>query len=212
VSINDRPWERWDDPGIADAIDRHWRRLPFEGEHRALLADVVARHASASCRLLEVGCGSGYFYEHLVTRLPDISYTGVDTSREMLALATARYPAVRFQHGDAFALDFEDDAFDVVVAFEVLGHLPDVTVPLREMHRVAAMRLLFSVWEGEEPRDLHESIAGSRFLHRVHTQAGLLDTLRLTGVGPEAVERVPISGAVAAYVVAKTHPREIDRA
>ena len=204
-----RPWERWDDPGVADAIDRHWRGESLEGQHRGLLTELVARHVPPACRLLEVGCGSGYFYEHLVARLPDIRYTGVDTSREMLGLATARYPGVPFLHGDGFRLDFANEAFDLVVAFEVLGHLPDIVSPLREMYRVCSTRLLFSVWEGDEARDLEESIENSRFLHRVQTPADMRGALRTTGILPATVERVPISGSVVAYVVDKAHPSEI---
>ncbi len=64
--------------------------------------------------------------------------TLVDVSEEMLAEARDRCPPdVRLVQGDARDLPFPDESFDVVLALDLLPHLPDPTQALRELTRVA---------------------------------------------------------------------------
>ena len=73
--------------------------------------------------------------------------TGVDASREMLAVAERRAQeegaAVTFVPGDAHRLDFADRSFDAVVCLRVLMHTPDWRASLRELCRVSAGRVVF---------------------------------------------------------------------
>jgi ubiquinone/menaquinone biosynthesis C-methylase UbiE len=54
-------------------------------------------------------------------------------------------PGPRFLHADAQALPFGDGRFEVVVAAEVLEHLPDPVRGLDEMARVGRRHLVLSV-------------------------------------------------------------------
>lgn len=97
-------------------------------------------HLRSGQRLLDVGCGPGTITVDLAALVAPGEVIGVDTSVEVLdvARATAADAGVRvtFQPGDAYALDFPDDAFDVVHAHQVLQHLTDPVAALREMRRV----------------------------------------------------------------------------
>jgi len=88
--------------------------------------------------LLDVGCGPGTVTIDLASRVSRA--VGVD--RAPSVLAAAREAAVgkknvEFLEGDAYALPFADDSFDVVYAHQVLQHLTDPVAVLREMRRVA---------------------------------------------------------------------------
>jgi SAM-dependent methyltransferase len=65
---------------------------------------------------------------------------GIDSARpvldEALEIARTTGVAVTYEVGDAYALDIEDDAFDIVHAHQVLQHLADPVAVLREMRRV----------------------------------------------------------------------------
>ena len=88
--------------------------------------------------LLDVGCGPGTVTIDLGKRVA----RAVGLDRAPSVLAAARDAAqglenVDFVEGDAYALPFEDDSFDVVYAHQVLQHLTDPLAALREMRRVA---------------------------------------------------------------------------
>lgn len=89
--------------------------------------------------VLDVGCGPGTITVDLATRVAPGDVIGIDPSSDVVA--TARALAVpdncRFQVGDCYRLDFDDDRFDVVHAHQVLQHLTRPVDALREMRRVA---------------------------------------------------------------------------
>ena len=72
-----------------------------------LAAEAVAATGIATPRLLEVGCGSGYYSEVFADLVPGgVRYTGIDYSEAMIARARARYPSVAFEVADATRLPY----------------------------------------------------------------------------------------------------------
>jgi 2-polyprenyl-6-hydroxyphenyl methylase / 3-demethylubiquinone-9 3-methyltransferase len=117
-----------------DLVAEWWRP---DGEFAALhwLAEARGRlippapHAGA--RLLDVGCGGGLLAPHVP---PGYRHTGVDLSETALAVAAEH--GVEPVHADAAALPFGDATFDVVVAGEILEHVPDLAAVVTESCRV----------------------------------------------------------------------------
>ena len=69
------------------------------------------------------------------------SIIGIDQSGEVIARASLEFaptahPNLSFRVGDVYHLDFPDATFDVVYVHQVLQHLGDPVVALREMSRV----------------------------------------------------------------------------
>jgi ubiquinone/menaquinone biosynthesis C-methylase UbiE len=94
-------------------------------------------------RVLDVGCGPGTITVDVARRVAPGRVLGIDRAEEVLdrARAAARDAGVdnvEFAVGDVYALDLDDDAFDVVHAHQVLQHLTDPVAALREMRRVCA--------------------------------------------------------------------------
>jgi SAM-dependent methyltransferase len=92
----------------------------------------------SSLRWIDVGCGNGAFTEMLAGRVAPTSVQGVDPSEEQLAFARTR-PALsiaEFRQGDAMALPFSDNTFDVAVMPLVIFFVPDPAKGVAEMARV----------------------------------------------------------------------------
>ena len=93
---------------------------------------------SRNLRWLDVGCGNGAFTGMLFERCAPASVQGVDPSEGQLVYARSQpaLRAARFHQGDAMALPFPDDSFDVAVMPLVLFFVPDPAKGVSEMARV----------------------------------------------------------------------------
>jgi ubiquinone/menaquinone biosynthesis C-methylase UbiE len=106
--------------------------------------DLVGRDPSGPpAHALEVGCGEGVIADRMQRRWGEV--VALDLPDAGLRADWRRYPEPRFLHASAHELPFGDHRFDVVVAAEVLEHLPDPELGLREMARVGRRHLVLSV-------------------------------------------------------------------
>lgn len=94
----------------------------------------LERAIGGTGRLLDVGCGEGYFASRAEKRGWDV--TAVDGLMEGVESTRSRVSSAVVRLGDAHRLDFPDDTFDAVVAWDLLEHLEDPQSALAEMRRV----------------------------------------------------------------------------
>lgn len=74
--------------------------------------------------VLEIGCGPGALAESLSRWYPHQHITGIDRDSNFIAFAQKQVPQARFLEGDATALPFPDDSFDVTISNTVAEHIP----------------------------------------------------------------------------------------
>jgi SAM-dependent methyltransferase len=105
---------------IAQAEDRFWW---YRGMRQILfrILDPIARRRSTG-RVLEAGCGTGYFALRLKERYGWKIFP-VDLSREGLEHAL-RLGVERPAQADICALPFPDQSMDALISMDVLVHLP----------------------------------------------------------------------------------------
>jgi len=99
---------------------------------RYLLADL----APARGKVLDVGCGAGSVAKAVKRARPDLEVFGCDVSRSALAVAEASPEGVVFRAAHAEKLPFADGELDFVWIFDVLEHVDDPALVLREVARV----------------------------------------------------------------------------
>lgn len=115
------------------------------------------RYIAQGSRILDFGTGSGYmpiFYSDKAHRIDAIDYynsNGVDDltkttptaevmvqQKQIWERISSAYPTVHFSHYSGNQLPFDEQAFDSVIAYAVLEHIPDVLVGnyLDEFNRI----------------------------------------------------------------------------
>lgn len=124
--------------GHHDSVLRSHRWRTAENSAAYLLP-----HLRPGMRVLDVGAGPGTITVDLARLVAPGTVLGVDASADIVATAAAHAPEeavanVAFAVGDAYALDAESGAFDVVHAHQVLQHLARPVDALREFARVVS--------------------------------------------------------------------------
>ena len=131
----------------AAAVKRAYRRwAPVYDFTFGQIADAGRKHAvdiinRRNGSVLEVGVGTGLSLPRYSSHL---EVTGIDLSSDMLDKAQTRVQEKRLSHVaglqvmDASQLEFEDEAFDTVVAMYVVTVVPDPEQVMRELERVCA--------------------------------------------------------------------------
>ena len=105
-------------------------------------------------QLLDVGCGPGTITLDLGARLAPGRTIGVDREAGVIAeaqrlLESRPISGVEFRTADAYALEFDDESFDVVHAHQLLQHLTDPVAALVEMRRVLRSNGLLAVRDSD---------------------------------------------------------------
>jgi SAM-dependent methyltransferase len=90
-------------------------------------------------RILDVGCGPGFYVAELLDELgPDGSVVGIDVAPAMLAVARDRVAGrenVELIESDATSLQVADDDFDAALSVQVFEYVEDVDAALGEVRR-----------------------------------------------------------------------------
>jgi ubiquinone/menaquinone biosynthesis C-methylase UbiE len=135
-------------PEIVEQLERVYRSRDVL-RRRALVH--AALGAQRGDRVLDVGCGSGFFVTEILDTVgPEGSVVGIDLSPDMLAVAAKRaegYPNVEFAESPAVPLPVADAAFDRALSVQVLEYVDDVPGALRELHRALKPGGRVVVWD-----------------------------------------------------------------
>jgi SAM-dependent methyltransferase len=100
--------------------------------------------------LLDVGCGNGRFLQYLLDQKKTVDYTGLDFSKELIAIARKRFPQAEFVEQSMTDFDL-GKCFDRVVAIASFHHVPTRRLRSRALshmrkHLKDDGLLIISVW------------------------------------------------------------------
>lgn len=125
ISLQQHFWNAW---------NAEWREnvIPHISKRQAeVILGWLERSGQRNLKILEVGCGTGWFCPQLA-RYGMV--TGTDLSDEVLARAKKRFPEVNYVAGDFMVLDFDREDFDLVITLEVLSHVADQKAFVRKLN------------------------------------------------------------------------------
>lgn len=161
-------------------------------------------------RVLEVGCGEGGQLRKVARLAPSAVLFGFDLPSDELA---SRWEGLDAQMacGSAEHLPYPDDSFDLVLALEVLEHVPDPDAVLAEIARVGTGDVVLSVpWEpvwrlGNLARGRYVSELGNTPGHIQHFGRGAFRRLVGRHLAVRAVRRPFPWTFVGAEIIDRTH-------
>jgi len=103
--------------------------------HQRLLKAYVVAAGYVQGNLLEVGCGEGRGIDLLLPKIT--SYSAIDKIEPVINSLQKKYPQGKFIRGNIPPLSvFESDSFDSIVSFQVIEHIKDDALFLKEIYRV----------------------------------------------------------------------------
>ena len=153
--------------------DRHWW---FRGRAAVVGALIGRLDLPASPRILDAGCGTGRNLQRYAQLGPA---EGIEPSADAVQFCRER-GLDNVQQAVLEQLPFGEGSFDLTIATDVLEHVDDDAVALRELHRVAApgAALVMTVpafrwlWSEEDDRLGHRRRYTRKQLRRVAEDSG----------------------------------------
>lgn len=115
-----------------DVILRNEADMAYRRRARVLLDYLELRDGD---RVLDCGCGMG-FYLMAMGKLRNLRLVGLDGDVQRLSWAERERVPAALVSSDIHRLPFEDNSFDRVLMSEVLEHLDDDRLALRELMRI----------------------------------------------------------------------------
>lgn len=160
------------DPKQANVLYHDWEAASYDGKWSISFDQRCIDYAREKFlkvaperkygKVLEIGCGTGFFVVNLWQAgiVEEAHATDISPGMVDVCVRNARYVGLDLQGrvADAEALPYEDETFDLLVGHAVLHHLPDVPAALAEAFRVLKPGGLLVV--AGEPTRLGYAIVG----------------------------------------------------
>jgi len=136
------------DEKLSRQLQANYARRDFQ-RRRQLVQDALG--AQPGDRILDVGCGPGFYVSELLEVIGSTGMAiGIDISAEMLAIATKRCEShhnVAFHQASATKLQVDDSSFDAALSVQVLEFVDDIDAALAELHRALRPGGRLVVWD-----------------------------------------------------------------
>ena len=102
--------------------------------HQRLLKAYLIGKSYVKGNLLELGCGEGRGISELGGLVDH--YTAIDKIEPIIEKLKLKYPSFRFESGLFPPIPFPDNSFASIVSFQVIEHLEDDALFIKEIHRI----------------------------------------------------------------------------
>lgn len=134
-------------------------------------------------RLLDAGCGTGGLIRAIREQEPSWSITGIDFSPLACSLAS-QTTDVDILEASITALPFGDESFDILTCADVLSHIDDGSLALREFSRVLRPGgfLVINVAAYQWMWSYHDDAVQTRHRYRRSELVGMVKDCGLTPV------------------------------
>lgn len=158
-------WRIWEtDPSVEASLFKRATGELQEMESTKQLVELVKKVYEPGMKILDVGCGPGHYYRGLRQIDDSIKYTGLDATKTYIEFAKDVFSVTnaKFIIGDIFNISDEIGEFEIIVCCNVILHLPDFRIPMKNLLKVCKkycfVRTLIS-----DNTYLHRFVYGNEF-------------------------------------------------
>jgi ubiquinone/menaquinone biosynthesis C-methylase UbiE len=117
-----------------------------EMEVSKAMANVLKKFVNNNDKIADIGCGCGHFYRSLKKRIKKFFfYYGLDPYDLYLKKAKKAWrndKNVTFKKGNILKIPFKKKEFEIVYSSNVLVHIPQSEIALRELMRITKKKLI----------------------------------------------------------------------
>jgi len=186
-----------------DLYDASWGRGLDQGkEQRGNLQtnlDFLAQTGllKPTDEILEIGCGIGTVVFELGRKGHDV--TGTDISQVAIEYGLAKYRDIRLQVQPAEKLVFADEAFDVVLSFDLFEHIASIDQHVAEVRRVLKPQGYYLFQTPNRYSNMvfetlsHRSLKWRRYHPSLHTPGQIRKRLARHGFETRFVKMNPVN-------------------
>jgi 23S rRNA (guanine745-N1)-methyltransferase len=104
------------EPGDSKAMMQARRAFLEAGFYQPLAQAIAAMIAVGQPeRVLDLGCGEGYYSRFIEARCPDVAVHGLDIAKAAVAMAAKKQPGARFIVASSQRLPYADQYFDLLL-------------------------------------------------------------------------------------------------
>lgn len=130
-------WGYWEQPDVAELTTAGFERAAEDLSKQVCLAGKIKNDLS----VLDVGCGFGGTVAYINEHYTGMKLVGLNLDERQLVRAREIVlplmdNTIRFHQGNACALPYPDQSYDVVLAVECIFHFPDRDQFFKEAYRV----------------------------------------------------------------------------
>lgn len=130
-------WGYWEQPDMAELTTADFERAAEDLSKQVCLAGKIKNDLS----VLDVGCGFGGTVAYINEHYTGMKLAGLNLDERQLVRAREIVipladNTIRFHQGNACALPYPDQSYDVVLAVECIFHFPDRDQFFKEAYRV----------------------------------------------------------------------------
>ena len=157
---------------VRDLYRRRCLREVAEMTAHAQAAELLAPHVESGDSLVDVGCGSGYFFHSLSNREIGVEYFGLDAAESLIAIGRSTLPKFGLPSDRLFVQRIEDTngTCDHVICMNVLSNIDNYHRPLERMLLMAGKTVIIreSLKDGAEYRYVRDRFLDAGVNLKVH--------------------------------------------
>ena len=117
--------KRW---GITPITNKY---TDFQGlELDFFVEDISSMDISSKWKVVDLGCGGGNIAAFLKNKFKNWQITGIDISRDVIKLASAKFPQIKFECASAEKIPGGRGSLDLIYAFDTLEHFENLKTVL----------------------------------------------------------------------------------